>query len=580
MKINKQCKDGEIFIGDVFHFDFKRIMDTPFSNSNFGRDLAEKEVDDVYIHVAFDPERKLNVPSYNIYYVKNDEILSNTFENSAPFFSYVMGKESEGVINRLFNTTNTDLDIQTLRASHTYTPPSNAHESITDKPLNIKTNVGEDIVYGDVVKLDYAKIKESMSGENPLLNKSFMDKLESFNVDALYFHIADMNKTTNHSFSHPRIYIYAVADSQLTNGKTEEENKSTLEYFKESNQDNRKLDTYFERVDGGVYLLEKFYKYNLFEKVSNHTDSVELDISDVNNAPSQDEKSKERIDLLLNMKINDEELMRNDLFRFNFRKLEGSSFEGSNMGAYLRDEKIDDMFIHFLFGANGMNVVGMDIYYIKDNSIHDKDYDQSPSFISYLTGKSACGVFEKMNNIDMRELSVEQLMKKQNIMPSKNQENARNLGLGITDSNGVELKYWDIFKIDYEKVKELNLFGDDYRAILDEKKVESIYCHLLDLNDVYSSYPTSLQFKVYAVSKNGFENANTDEENEEYREVYERTGNPNYKFDTVLFSSFRNPNYVKYMKDKLVVGEIVNNKKANELELSDILEIPKRRLKM
>ncbi len=580
MKINKQCKDGEIFIGDVFHFDFKKIMDTPFSNSNFGRDLAEKEVDDVYIHVAFDPERKLNVPSYNIYYVKNDEILSNTFENSAPFFSYVMGKESEGVIKRLFNTTNINLDIQALRASHTYTPPENSHESITDKPLNIKTNTGEDIVYSDIVKLGYAKIKESMGSEAPLLNKAFMDKLESFNVDSLYFHITDMNKTTNHSFSHPRIYIYAVADSQLTNGKTEEENQSKLEYFKASNQDDRKLDTYFERVDGGVYLLEKFYKYNLFEKVANHTHSVELNISDMNNTSALNEKSEERIDLFLNMKINDEELMRNDLFRFNFRKLEGSSFEGSNMGAYLRDEKIDDMFIHFLFGANGMNVVGMDIYYIKDNSIHDKDYDQSPSFISYLTGKSAFGVFEKMNNIDMRELSVEQLMKKQNIMPSKNQENVRNLGLGITDSNGVELKYWDIFKIDYEKIKELNLFGDDYRAILDEKKVESIYCHLLDLNDVYSSYPTSLQFKVYAVSKNGFENANTDEENEEYREVYERTGNPNYKFDTVLFSSFRNPNYVKYMKDKLVVGEIVNNKKANELELSDILEIPKRRMKM
>lgn len=281
MKINKQCKDGEIFIGDVFHFDFKKIMDTPFSNSNFGQDLAEKSVDDVYIHVAFDPTRKLNVPSYNIYYVKNDEIIYNTFENDSPFFSYVMSKENEGVIKRLFNTNNIDLDIQTLRASHAYTPPENAHESITDKPLNIKTNAGEDIVYGDIVKLDYAKIKESISSETPLLNKAFMDKLESFNVDSLYFHITDMNKTTNHSFSHPRIYIYAVADSQLTNGKTEEENKSTLEYFKESNQDDRKLDTYFQRVDGGVYLLEKFYKYDLFEKVANHTDNIELDISDV-----------------------------------------------------------------------------------------------------------------------------------------------------------------------------------------------------------------------------------------------------------------------------------------------------------
>lgn len=287
MKINKQCKDGEIFIGDVFHFDFKKIMDTPFSNSNFGRDLAEKEVDDVYIHVAFDPERKLNVPSYNIYYVKNDEILSNTFENSAPFFSYVMGKESEGVINRLFNTTNTDLDIQTLRDSHTYTPPENSDESITDKPLNIKTNVGEDIVYGDVVKLDYAKIKESMSSEKPLLNKAFMDKLESFNVDSLYFHIADMNKTTNHSFSHPQIYIYAVADSKLSNGQTDEENKIDLEYFKENKQPDRKLNTYFERVDSGVYLLEKFHKYDLLEKVANHTDNIELDISDVVEKPQR-----------------------------------------------------------------------------------------------------------------------------------------------------------------------------------------------------------------------------------------------------------------------------------------------------
>lgn len=287
MKINKTFRDEDIHIGDIFHFDYKKIMNTPFCNSYFGKDLAEKNADEAYIQVNIDPKNKLNVPSYKIYYVKDEEIIYQGFQNEAVFFSYIMGKEKEGVLNKVGHSLDIEVDVKTLLSREEVINVTNPNESITDKNLNIKTAKGDYINYGDIVKIDYALLKEKQNNGDKIIADSFIEKLDKFNVDELYFHITDIRNDYNHCFSSPKIYIYAKSGNELSNGKTAEENANTLDYFKESNQLDRKLDTYFTYVDGGINILEKLNAKGIFEKITGNTNSVELELDDVVGKPAR-----------------------------------------------------------------------------------------------------------------------------------------------------------------------------------------------------------------------------------------------------------------------------------------------------
>lgn len=76
-----------------------------------------------------------------------------------------MGKEKEGVFNRIGNYNETNLDVATLLLRNDYVPPVDLESSITDKYLNITTSFGENVQYGDIVKLNYDLLKEEQKGE-------------------------------------------------------------------------------------------------------------------------------------------------------------------------------------------------------------------------------------------------------------------------------------------------------------------------------------------------------------------------------------------------------------------------------
>lgn len=287
MKINKTFREEEIHVGDIFHFNYKKIMDTPFCNSYFGRDLAEKNADEAYIQVNIDPKNELNVPSYKIYYIKDEEIIYQGFQNEAVFFSYIIEKEKEGVLNKVGHSLDINVDVKILLSREEIINITNPDESITDKNLNIKTADGNYINYGDIVRIDYALLKEKQNNGNKIIADSFIEKLDEFNVDELYFHVMDIRNSYSHCFSSPKIYIYAKSGNKLSNGKTAEENANTLDYFKESNQLDRKLDTYFTYVEGGHNLLEKFSQQGLFEKIITNTINVELELYDIIEKPTR-----------------------------------------------------------------------------------------------------------------------------------------------------------------------------------------------------------------------------------------------------------------------------------------------------
>lgn len=118
MKINKTFQNEEIIIGDIFYFDFTKIMDTPFCNSNFDKSLKDKDADEAYIQMVINPKNQINVPSYKLYYLKNKEIIFSTVQSEPVFFSYVMSKEKEGILSKVGNSLNIDLNVEQLESKY------------------------------------------------------------------------------------------------------------------------------------------------------------------------------------------------------------------------------------------------------------------------------------------------------------------------------------------------------------------------------------------------------------------------------------------------------------------------------
>lgn len=279
MKINKLFRSEDIIIGDIFHLDFLKIMDTPFCNSNFGKSLQDKGADEAYIHVVLNPKNQVNVPSYKLYYLKNKEIIFSTVQSEPIFFSYIMSKEKEGVVDKVGNSLNIDLSVEQLESK--YYESTNVDVSITDKHLNIKTKNGDFINYGDLVKIDYEKLKEIQNSDNKIFNSEFFNSVENEKTDELYFHIVNMDRTHEHCFSYPEVYIYALSNGNLKNGETDEQNAKSQRRFEETGDERRKPKTYITTFIGGLYILEQFSTQDVFQKIVKNTEKFELEKSDI-----------------------------------------------------------------------------------------------------------------------------------------------------------------------------------------------------------------------------------------------------------------------------------------------------------
>lgn len=278
----------------------------------------------------------------------------------------------------------------------------------------------------------------------------------------------------------------------------------------------------------------------------------------------------------LNKKLNSGELIVGDVFKFDFKKLEGTTFDSSNLCQDIKENNIDEMFVHFVFGIDTLNIVGINNYYIKDNKIVEKFYDESPTFINYLLSKDRENALEKIGNIKEDDLTLEQMNQKRSLSLNISNENAADINLGVKDRNGMELKYGDIVKLDYKKIKETSFYTSEFQDLLNEKKVEDLYIHILNINKLEPNFPTSLEYHLYAVSSRGFENENSDEENEENRKLYEETKNPSLRFDPIMVRNFKNPGVIRKLYKAGLISEKIGNSKSYQLDITDVKKEIKR----
>lgn len=278
----------------------------------------------------------------------------------------------------------------------------------------------------------------------------------------------------------------------------------------------------------------------------------------------------------LNKTLNSGELIVGDIFKFDFKKLEGTTFDASNLSRDIKENNIDEMFVHFVFGIDTLNIVGINNYYVKDNKILEKFYDESPTFINYLLSKDNENALEKIGNITEKDLTVAQMNQKRSLPLNISNESAADIGLGVKDSNCEELKYGDIIKLDYQKIKETSFYTSEFQDLLNEKKVEDLYIHILNIKELEPNFPTSLEYHLYAVSSRGFENENSDEENEENRELYEKTKNPSFRFDPIMVRNFKNPGVIRKLYKAGLISEKIGNSKSYRLDITDVKKENKR----
>lgn len=85
-------------------------------------------------------------------------------------------------------------------------------------------------------------------------------------------------------------------------------------------------------------------------------------------------------------KLNDRELIFGDILKLDFKNILNTTFSGSNLGRYLVDEKIDEMYIQLLKEPL-VNTFFMKIFYIKDNTLIDEEKTYNQMFFDYLFAK-------------------------------------------------------------------------------------------------------------------------------------------------------------------------------------------------
>ena len=86
----KDIKGQDIELGDILKFEFKDLLDSPFSNGNFGSLLAKQSIDECYIHIhnakdVYPDGGWYNCLYYFIYLVKNGRLFINKMEDNAEY---------------------------------------------------------------------------------------------------------------------------------------------------------------------------------------------------------------------------------------------------------------------------------------------------------------------------------------------------------------------------------------------------------------------------------------------------------------------------------------------------------------
>lgn len=255
LKIGKKMGEEEIYIGDLFHFDFKKLIDTPFSNSNLYKDMKEKEVEELYIY--FDINDQYNMTEYELRYFKNGEMFEQFKTSDAMFLSYLCTKNDEMTL-----------------ISNDQPMPDNNHESMSD------LIAADKVSYGNLYYISFDNMKKS-----GYLKSETLDKYQNKGAKGFVFHFYDLKKEVRHANDKMSASCYAVSDHDFLHDLAEKDIEFYAERYKESGDDSDKTPFYFINYLGDLSPRSLNFIENkcglLKNKIGNIQSTYKLEYNDV-----------------------------------------------------------------------------------------------------------------------------------------------------------------------------------------------------------------------------------------------------------------------------------------------------------
>lgn len=197
MNVGKSIKlengnEHDLAFGDVLEFNFKPLMDSPFSNSNFGQHLREVDPDKL---IFFITKNNFGLFGASIDYIKDEKVI-DTFEFEDPtFFNYLCHKN-------MFSFLRTE-------------------EREWTKKSDIK------VEFGDVFLSSFAEVEK-----NKYIKADYLEILKEKNPEHVVVHFFNMKDIAPHHVNSLAAKVYAFTKKEFVNFDTEEDYKREMEYYK------------------------------------------------------------------------------------------------------------------------------------------------------------------------------------------------------------------------------------------------------------------------------------------------------------------------------------------------------------
>ena len=270
MLINKKVKNEEVAVGDLFLVKSSDLNNQHMENRFIGFSPKNEGIENIYINISF-AKNMLNIVGVNIFFEKEKGIVSEQYHESPVFINYLLSS-----LDNIKKIKNNEIPhyikIDNIASQ-------NNDLNINNMNLGVSDINGNKLNYGDILKLDYDKLKDFISN-------SFNNLLETKNVKEVYIHLLDLNKDKNAieslKYMTSLAYtIYAISDNGFENSFDKEHNEYSNKKYKQTGDDKYKMpnEIHYDFTNPGF--VRTLAKNNIIVEIVGSSPNEHLEIEDI-----------------------------------------------------------------------------------------------------------------------------------------------------------------------------------------------------------------------------------------------------------------------------------------------------------
>lgn len=181
----------DLEFGDVLKFHFEPLMDSPFSNSYFGRSIVEQKPDEIIFHIG---KGEFDLFRAEVDYIKNGEKFDSFSFIEPRFFDYVCSKKSFSFLKN----------------------SPKAYEKEIDFP----------ICFGDIFIVNFNDFEKAN-----FLKKEYLDILKEKQPTHIAIHFFNVKEAMPNYINSLEAKFYAFNEHGFQHLETEEELNENIDYY-------------------------------------------------------------------------------------------------------------------------------------------------------------------------------------------------------------------------------------------------------------------------------------------------------------------------------------------------------------